>query len=84
MAQFTLTARTNIDRPMASPALHISRGDSFNISINVPGITPQNLFNNSRCSAQLQHQLRLNGIDVPLTDRGIYNKGAWDIQPLRR
>ena len=84
MAQFTITARSAIDRPMASPPLHISRGESFNITINLNGITPQNLFNNSRCSAQLQHQLKLNEIDVPLTDRGVHDKGAWDIQLLRK
>lgn len=80
MAQFTLTARNNIDRP----GCHISRGTTFDININIMGITPNNLFNNPRCVDQLARQFKINGIDLPMTDRGVYNKGAWDIQMTSR
>jgi hypothetical protein len=80
MAQFTLTARNNIDRP----GCHISRGTTFDISINIMGITPNNLFNNPRCADQLSRQFKINGIDLPMTDRGVFSKGAWDIQMTNR
>ena len=44
------------------------------------GITPTNLFGNNRCVDQLVKQFQLNGIDVPKTDSGVYNRGAWDIK----
>lgn len=78
MPSFVLTATHNIDRPQIG--LHIDRGQQFIININMMGITPNNLFNNSRCQDALLQQFRCNGIDVPKSDIGVYNRGAWDIK----
>lgn len=78
MATFVLTALHNIDRPQIG--LHIDRGQQLNINLNMNGITPVNLFNNSRCQSLLAQQFRVNGIDVPITDVGIYSRGHWDIK----
>lgn len=78
MPNFTITAIHNIDRN----GLHINRGQQFTLHINMPGITPVNLFNNSRCQDALIQQFKINGIDVPKTDYGIYSRGAWDIKML--
>ena len=72
MPTFEITARHQIDR---AGGLHIDRGQTFSININMMGITPTNLFGNSRCAEQLVNQFKLNGIDVPKTD-----SGAWDIK----
>lgn len=77
MATFEITARHQIDR---SGGLHIDKGQTFSININMIGITPTNLFGNSRCVDQLERQFQLNGIDVPKTDSAVYNRGAWDIK----
>ena len=77
MASFELTAKHKIDRP---GGLHIDRGQRFTVNINMMGITPNNLFGNSRCADVLVKQFQLNGIDVPKTDSGIYSRGAWDIK----
>ena len=78
MPTFILTATHNIDRPQTG--LHIDRGQSFTININRTGISPVNLFNNSRCQAALTQQFQMNGINVPKTDYGIYSRGSWDIK----
>lgn len=77
MATFEITARYQIDR---IGGLHIERGQTFTININMTGITPTNLFGNSRCADQLVEQFKLNGINVPKTDSGVYNSGVWDIK----
>lgn len=77
MATFEITARHQIDR---SGGLHIDKGQTFSININMTGITPTNLFGNSRCVDQLVKQFQLNGIYVPKTDSGVYSLGAWDIK----
>lgn len=77
MPLFELTARSQIYR---SNGLHISRGETITINIPMSGITPVNLFGNSRCTNQLVRQFQLNGIDVPKTDSGVYSRGAWDIK----
>lgn len=77
MPTFELTARHDINRVNG---LHICRGQQITININMMGITPMNLFGNSRCVDQLVQQFRMNGIDVPKSDSGIYSRGAWDIQ----
>ena len=77
MASFELTAKHQIDRP---GGLHIDRGQTFTVNINMMGITPNNLFGNSRCADVLVKQFQLNGNDVPKTDSGIYSRGAWDIK----
>lgn len=76
MATFEITARHQIDR---SGGLHIDRGQTFTININMMGITPTNLFGNSRCADLLERQFRINGIEVPKTDSGVYSRGAWDV-----
>ena len=77
MASFELTAKHQIDRP---GGLHIDKGQTFTVNINMMGITPNNLFGNSRCLDALVKQFQFNGIDVPKTDSGIYSRGAWDIK----
>ena len=47
MPTFIIKATHNIDRPQIG--LHINKGQEFTIHINMMGITPYNLFNNSRC-----------------------------------
>lgn len=76
MPTFEITARHQIDR---TGGLHIDRGQTFTININMMGITPVNLFGNSRCADQLVRQFALNGIEVPKNDSGVYSRGAWDI-----
>ena len=78
MPTFVLTAMHDINRPN----LNINRGDQFNIHINMNNIGPNNLFNNSRCKDALIQQFRVNGIDVPYSDAGIYSRGAWNIDML--
>lgn len=77
MASFELTAKHQIDR---SGGLHIDKGQTFTVNINMMGITPNNLFGNTRCLDALVKQFQFNGIDVPKTDSGIYSRGAWDIK----
>ena len=77
MPNFVITARTNIDR---ANGFHIDRGQEYNISINLSGITPINLFGNSRCKAMLIQQLRRNGVDLPDTDPIMRSSGFWDIK----
>lgn len=78
MATFELTATRDISRP--SLGLEIHKGDRYTIHINMNNIAPNNLFNNSRCQDALIQQFKMNGIDVPKSDAGIYNRGAWDIK----
>lgn len=76
MATFVLTARHDINR---ANGFHIDRGQEISININMAGIGPTNLFNNSRCKEALVRQFQINGIDIPPSDIGIYSRGAWDI-----
>ena len=77
MPTFVLTARHDIERPRCG--LHIARGQEITVNINMTGITPNNLFGNSRCQDALVRQFQHEGICVPATDIGIYNRGTWDI-----
>lgn len=77
MPTFELTARHDINRVNG---LHIDRGQQFTVNINMMGITPTNLFGNSRCMNQLVQQFKMNGIDVPKSDFGVYSRGTWDIR----
>lgn len=77
MPTFVLTARHDINRPQCG--LHIDRGQEITVNINMMGITPNNLFNNSRCKEALVTQFHLNGIYVPATDIGVYSRGAWNV-----
>lgn len=78
MSTFVLTATHNIDR--AQIGLHIEKGQQITVNINMMGISPINLFGNSRCADALVRQFQLNGIDVPKTDVGIFSRGSWDIK----
>ena len=80
MATFTLTAKHQSTR---TGGFHIDKGDQFVIHINMAGITPNNLFNNSRCRDQLMKQFKLNGIDLPPTDPLYNSAGSWDIKMSR-
>ena len=77
MATFTIIARCDINR---SNGFHIGRGEEYTIHIPMMGITPNNLFGNSRCKDALVRQFHLNGIDLPPTDPALCSKGIWDIQ----
>ena len=79
MAQFEITARHDINRPNG---FHVDRGTTFTLNINVVGITPGNLFNNTRCQDALIQQFRVNGMDIPKSDYGFYSRGTWDIKML--
>lgn len=78
MPTFILTARHDINRPQIG--LHVCRGQEITINVNMLGITPTNLFGNSRCQDAVVKQFQLNGIDVPKTDAAVYSRGAWDIK----
>lgn len=75
MALFILTARhqSNIG------GQHIDRGASFTVNIPKDGITPVNLFGNSRCTDILLHQLGAQGLVLP-KNSPLLNRGHWDIQ----
>lgn len=79
MAQFVLTLRQDVNRPNG---FHLDKGVVFTINIPVMGITPINLFNNSRCKGPLLQQFKMNGIDLPQNDILYTNKGAWDIKMI--
>lgn len=79
MAQFVLTLKAPVDRPNG---FHLEKGTEFTINIPVMGITPNNLFNNSRCKDQLIQQMRFNGIDLPKNDIIYANKGPWDVKMM--
>ncbi len=77
MPTFDLTATNSVSR---TNGLYIEKGQQITVNINMMGITPYNLFGNSRCVDALVQQFRVNGIDVPPTDAGIYGRGLWDIK----
>lgn len=78
MAQFQLTATSDINR---CNGFHMDKGTTININIHMAGITPYNLFNNSRCQEALIQQFKLNGIDLPRTD-AVFSRGYWDIKMM--
>lgn len=75
MAQFVLTAR----HPSFFGGQSIDRGQSFTINIPMMGITPVNLFNNSRCADSILQQFKNQGIDLP-KNSPLLNGGHWDIK----
>lgn len=79
MPTFILTARHNINR--VGLGLHIDKGQQYTININMMGIGPNNLFNNSRCENALIQQFRNLGIVAPRTDT-IFSRGPWEIKML--
>ncbi len=77
MPTFELTTKYAVNRP---GGFYLEKGHQITININVMGITPGNLFGNNRCKEALVQQFKLNGIDIPPTDSGIYGRGLWDIR----
>lgn len=75
MAQFILTASHSCN----IGGQHIERGQSFSVNIPMMGITPGNLFNNSRCTDNILKQFSAQGIDLP-KDSPLLNSGHWDIK----
>lgn len=75
MAQFTITARhtSNIG------GQHVERGQQFNVNVCMMGITPINLFNNSRCADTILKQLSAQGLELP-KNSPLLNGGHWDIK----
>ncbi len=74
MPQFVLTAI----HPSFFGGQSIDRGQSF--TINAPmGITPVNLFKNSRCADSILQQFKAQGIDLP-KNSPLLNGGNWDIK----
>lgn len=76
MPTFEITARGQIN---CGNGFTIEKGRFFTININMLGITPYNLFSSSRCAAQLVHQFKQNGIDLP-KNSPVYQMGKWDIK----
>lgn len=75
MPTFIITAKHDINRGQ----MHIDKGEQYAININMPGIGPNNLFNNSRCHDMLKKQLEVNGIYLSDSDiRG--GRGLFDIK----
>lgn len=77
MPSFELTAKYPVNRPNG---FHLDKGQQITININIAGIYPNNLFGNNRCKEALVQQFKINGIDIPPTDSGIYGRGLWDIR----
>lgn len=77
MAQFVLTARHTSD----IGGQHIDRGQMFNINVAMTGITPVNLFGNSRCADTVIRQFSAQGIELP-KNSPLLNGGHWDIKML--
>ena len=75
MAQFVLTAR----HPSFFGGQYIDRGQSFTINIPMMGITPVNLFNNSRCADSILKQFSAQGIELPKSSP-LLNGGHWEIK----
>ncbi len=75
MAQFVLTAR----HASCIGGQHIDRGQQFNINVCIMGITPINLFNNSRCADTILRQLSAQGLDLP-KNSPLLNGGYWEIK----
>ena len=74
---FVLTLKNQVDRPNG---FHLDKGAVFTINISMAGITPNNLFNNSRCKEQLIQQFRYQGVELPKNDILYLSKGMWDIK----
>lgn len=75
MAQFIITAR----HPSDIGGRHINRGQQFSLNVNMLGITPSNLFNNSRCVDTVLRQFAAQGLDLP-KNSPLLNGGHWDIK----
>lgn len=79
MATFVLTAHCQMTN--GATGMHIPKGHQMTITIPMMGITPNNLFGNSRCKDQLLQQFAVNGIHLPPNSPWL-NKGHWDIKMI--
>lgn len=78
MPKFELTAK----HTMNQNGLRIDQGQSLTIMIPMTGITPINLFNNSRCKNTLLQQLAANGIPLPPNSTWL-TLGLWDVKMIK-
>lgn len=75
MASFVLTLRHNA----CISGQNLTRGQQFNLNVNMMGITPTNLFGNSRCVDTVLRQFSAQGLDLP-KNSPLLNGGHWDIK----
>ena len=75
MASFELTLRHNA----YIGGQNLTRGQQFNLNVNMMGITPTNLFGNSRCVDTVLRQFSAQGLDLP-KNSPLLNGGHWDIK----
>lgn len=75
MASFILTLRHNA----CIAGQDLTRGQQFSLNVNMMGITPTNLFGNSRCVDTVLRQFSAQGLDLP-KNSPLLNGGHWDIK----
>lgn len=75
MAKFEIMANRSSD----IAGLHIDRGQTFTINIPMRGISPTNLFGNSRCADTILRQFSAQGLDLP-KNSPLLNSGHWEIK----
>lgn len=75
MANFQLTLRHNT----CIGGQTCDKGAQYNINVNMMGITPTNLFQNSRCIDSVIRQFSAQGLDLP-KNSPLLNGGHWDIK----
>lgn len=75
MPKFELTAKYD----MMHNGMVIYKGQTLEISVPQGGITKNNLFNNSRCAANVLHQFKMNEYDIAPNSPWL-NAGKWDIK----
>ena len=75
MASFVLTLRHNA----SIAGQDLTKGQQFNLNVNMMGITPTNLFGNSRCVDTVLRQFSAQGLDLP-KNSPLLNGGHWDIK----
>lgn len=75
MANFQLTLRHNA----CIGGQTCDKGQQFNINVNMMGITPTNLFRNSRCVDTVIRQFSAQGLDLP-KNSPLLNGGHWYIK----
>jgi len=77
MPRFELTAKSDLYR---ADGTHIKKGEVVPLPIPMQGITPYNIFNNSRCAEQVRRQMQLQGINVKPGDAHLLSRGMWDVK----
>lgn len=76
MATFDLIARHQM---VLGNGIVVAKGSPVTLNIHIQGITPVNLFGNSRCKDQILQQFAVNGIQLP-PNSPFLNKGHWEIK----